>query len=108
MEIHFKSKALRRLCEESKHAVRTLGPDVARKLRRRLSELSAAQTVFDLHAGRPHRLTGGRAGQIALSLAKGSRLVVSITDNPPLCADGRIDWTQVTEIRIQYIGDYHE
>lgn len=49
-----------------------------------------------------------RAGQFALSLAGGARLVFSAAQNPcPTHADGSIDWSQITTVCIEFLGDYH-
>ena len=90
-------------------AERRLGPDGARKLRSRLSDLEAATCVADLHAGRPHLLTGTRKEQLALNLAGGLRMVLSADQAPcPRHADGRIDWSRVTAVCVESIEDYHD
>lgn len=109
MELRFKDKKIRELCEQKAIAERKLGPDCARKLRTRLAELEAATCVTDLHAGSPHPLKGNRVGQFALNLHGGYRLVFSPDQNPcPLHSDGGIDWAKVTIISIEFIGDYHD
>jgi proteic killer suppression protein len=53
-------------------------------------------------------LTGDRAGQFALDLAAGWRLVFAPADEPiPRRADASIDWPTVTIVCIEFIGDYH-
>lgn len=109
MEIHFKDKTLRELCEKRAAAVKKLGDVVARKLRTRLDDLEAAPTVAALAAGRPHPLKGDRAGQFAVDLAGGYRLVFAPDHDPtPTHPDGSTDWARVTIICIEYIGDYHD
>lgn len=109
MEIRFRNARLRALCEQQARAKRRLGSDSARKLRARLSDLEAAACVTELQAGRPHPLTGDRRGQFALGLAGGHRLVFSaVRDSNPLHEDRDIDWSRVTAICIEFIGDYHD
>ena len=109
MEIRFGNRKLRELCERRARAERRLGSDSARKLRSRLSDLEAATSVAELHAGRPHALTGARKDQLALDLADGLRMVLSADQEPcPRRADGGIDWSQVTAVRIDSIEDYHD
>lgn len=109
MEITFRDRKLRRLCEERSFAQKKLGADCARKLRARLSDLEAAARVTDLVAGNPHPLKHDRAGQFAVDLAGGWRLVFSPDHDPcPENEDGGIAWAQVTIVRIEYIGDYHD
>lgn len=109
MDIDYKSKKLRELCEKRAVAEKKLGTACARKLRSRLSDLEAASRVTDLVAGNPHPLEGDRAGQFALDLAGGWRLVFAPNQDPcPRHGDGSIDWSQVTIVLVEYIGDYHD
>jgi len=108
LEVRFKDKKVRELCESKVVAEKKLGAASARKLRTRLSDLESAKSVTDLVAGNPHPLKGDRAGQFALDLAGGWRLVFSPDHDPsPALPDGGIDWSQVTIVCIEYIGDYH-
>lgn len=109
LKIIFRNKKLECLCKEQAKATIQLGADAARKLRTRLSDIEAAECVTDLVAGRPHPLVGDRAGQFALELAGGCRLVFSPAHDPVPCRDdASIDWSQVTGVRIEFIGDYHD
>ncbi|MBH2018499.1 MAG: killer suppression protein HigA [Burkholderiales bacterium] len=109
MKINFKDKKVRELCEKQAVAVKKLGPVCARKLRSRLDDLEAAAQVTDLVAGNPHPLKGDRDGQFAVDLAGGFRLVFEPDHSPvPLRPDGGIDWSQVSIVCIEYIGDYHD
>ncbi len=109
MDIHFKDKKLRELCEKRAVAEKKLGAASARKLRTRLDDLEAATRVTDLTAGNPHPLKGDRHGQFALDLAGGWRLVFAPMHDPcPVKDDQSIDWSHVTIISIEYIGDYHD
>jgi proteic killer suppression protein len=109
LEINFKDRKVRELCEKQAAAEKKLGAACARKLRARLSDLEAAIRVTDLVAGNPHPLKGDWAGHFALSLTGGWRLVFAPDHEPcPRHADGGIDWSQVTIICIEYIGDYHD
>lgn len=109
MKINFKDKNVRELCEKQAVAVKKLGPICARKLRSRLDDLDAAERVSDLIAGNPHPLKGNRLGQFALDLAGGFRLVFRSASDPiPRHEDGGVDWTQVTIVCIEFIGDYHD
>lgn len=108
MQILYANTKLQKLCENRKHAEKKLGADCAKKLRTRLADLEAALRVSDLVAGNPHPLTGNRTGQFALSLAGGFRLVFSAANDPiPTKPDNGINWSAVTIVNIEYIGDYH-
>ena len=109
MEIKFSDKKLRELCEKQAAAVKKLGDASARKLRARLADLAAASRVTDLVAGHPHPLKGERLGQFAVDLAGGWRLVFAPANDPvPRRGDASIDWSAVTIVCIEYIGDYHD
>lgn len=109
MEVRFGDKKVRELCERRATAERKLGIDCARKLRTRLSDLEAASRVTDLVAGNPHPLKGDRAGQFALNLAGGWRMAFVPANDPcPRTPDGAIDWSAVTIVCIEFIGDYHD
>jgi toxin HigB-1 len=100
---------VRDLCEKQAIAVKKLGDVCAKKLRSRLSDLEAADCATDIVAGRPHALQGNRAGQIALDLAGGFRLIFAPANEPiPRREDQSVEWSHVTIISIEYIGDYHE
>ena len=64
MEIRYRDKKVRLLCESRDAAVKKLGDACARKLRARLDDLEHAANVYELPAGNPHPLTGDRAGII--------------------------------------------
>lgn len=109
MEIVFKNKTLKDLSEQTKLAQRKLGQEMARKLRARLADLLAASSVAELSAGRPHPLTGDRAGEFALDLVHPQRLVFEAAHDPvPQAKDGGTDWSRVTRVCIIWIGDYHD
>jgi proteic killer suppression protein len=109
LEIRFRDKKVRLLCESRDAAVKKLGDACARKLRARLDDLEHAANVAELVAGNPHPLTGDRAGEYAVNLAGGWRLTFSPANDPvPRHADGGINWRAVTIVCIEFIGDYHD
>ena len=109
MKISFIDADIEALCKQPKLATRALGPESAKKLQRRLSELFAASTVAELAAGRPHPLKGNRMGQFAVDLHGGHRFIFKPRHNPaPVKADGSIDWAKVDEITIIEASDYHD
>lgn len=109
MEVRYKDKKIRDLCEKQAVAEKKLGAASARKLKVRLVALEAAARVTDLVSGNPHPLKGDRLGEFALDLAGGWRLVFAPANDPcPTRPDGGIEWSQVTIVSIEYIGDYHD
>lgn len=109
MKISFIDAGMETLCRQTKVSVKKLGPLSARKLQTRLAELFNAKCVTELIAGAPHPLKGDRAGEFAVSLHGGDRLVFRPAQRPvPIRTDGSIDWSVVTEIVIIEAGDYHD
>jgi len=109
LDIQFKNKKLRELCERQAVAAQKLGDACARKLQARLADFSAVSRVTELVAGNPHPLKGDRLGQFAVDLAGGWRLVFAPANDPvPRKDDASIDWSGVTIICIEFIGDYHD
>lgn len=100
MKVAFKNVKLRKFCESKSSS---------KKLRARLADLIAAESVQDLVYGKPHPLKGDRLGQFSLSLDGAERLVFEPSNIPiPWKEDGSIDWAKVTEVCIVFIGDYHD
>ena len=109
MEITFGDSKLQKLCEQQLIAQKKLGQVCARKLRSRLADLEAAGSVRELVSGRPHPLKEDRAGEFAVDLEGGKRLVFKPANDPiPYKEDGSIDWSKVTRVCIVFIGDYHD
>ena len=109
MIILFDDEKLRKLCEDEKTAKKRLGNSSAKKLRSRLADLRAAQTVRDLVAGKPHPLKSDRDGEFSLELHGGMRLVFAPANEPvPRTAGDAVDWERVTEVSVTFIGDYHD
>lgn len=84
-----------------------------RLIRARLDELADADTLAvmqTLPQARCHQLKGNRAGQLAVKLDRGYRMVFEAADDPvPQKPDGGLDWSKVTVIRILKLAeDYHE
>ena len=110
MQIFYRNRKLQGLCENSRKAVQKLGPDSAKQLQARLSDIEAAANVAELpKIGAPHALAGDRRGQVAMRLAGGKRLVFEPGQDPvPKKEDGSLDWARVTAITVVEIGDYHD
>ena len=88
-------------------------PRRAKLVRARLDDLFDAENLAvmgKLPQVKCHELKGNRAGQLAVKLDKGFRLVFEVANEPvPRKKDGGLDWTQVTAIRILELAeDYHE
>ena len=111
MKIYFRTNKLQKTCSLDRYMVKEFGPKSARKLKQRMMELSAADTLSDIsHLPPPrcHELTGRDAGTFSVDLEHPYRLLFIPANNPvPLRSDGGIDKTQVTEIEIIEMRDTH-
>ena len=106
MGIAFATKRLRQLCETEVTARDALGEKVARKLRARLADLSAAQSVKDLVAGSPREVCRDGTPAIAIKLSCGARLLFTANhSNLPMASRGGVDWSKVTRVKVICIED---
>lgn len=111
MNITFASRKFQKTCEDQKERTRTYGPERAKLLALRLSQLRAAanlEVMRTLPQVRCHELTNNRKGQLAVDLKHPYRLIFEPANDPiPTKPDGGLDWTQVTAINILEVVDYH-
>ncbi len=111
MDISFKTSRLQELCSEQKLMVKRLGTDTAKKLRQRLADLQACDSLHEASfiPGRVHELSGDRRGQIAMDLHGAVRLIFVPDHDPmPRKPDGGLDRKSVTAIMVTEVGDYHD
>ena len=111
MDVFFESKQLADVCSTQKALVRAFGIERAKKVGRRLQQLTAAAVLDDLRSapGRCHELTADRGGQLSLDLDHPHRLIFRPTKQPPPSkADGGLDWTTVESVTIIEIADTHQ
>lgn len=110
MEIIFSSAKLQKTLNTQSLLIKTHGLDRAKRIRRRLDDMAAANCLQDMHLlpGRCHELKGDRAGQLALDLDHPHRLIFKPAHDPvPARNDGGLDWAAVTSVMILGIEDYH-
>jgi proteic killer suppression protein len=111
VEIRFTSEKMQKRCSNEKEMVKAWGPARAVRLKRRLMELMAAETLADishLPPARCHELTGDLAGLLTVDLEHPYRLAFRPGYDPlPQKTSGGLDWTQVTKILIVKILDTH-
>lgn len=111
MDLYFKDTRLEKACNSEKESVRKWGADNAKKVRQRLVELRAAQTldhISHLPPPRLHSLDQDRAGQFAVDVRQPYRLIFKPNHDPvPVKPDGSVDLTKVTSILLLGVEDYH-
>lgn len=110
MDVLFPSQKLQRQLSMQRDLQRQWGKEGAKRITARLQQLAAAVTLEDMRQlpGRCHELTGPRAGELAIDLHQGYRLVFRPTENPPPSReDGGLDWRRVDSVTVIEIVDYH-
>lgn len=107
MKVEYKSKKLKKQCEDPKIAQKDYGLSIGNKLTQRVSELLAATSLLDIQyipSARLHRLQGTRSDEYAVDLVHPFRLVFK----PILEEDGDINkLDSIDIIRIEEVTDYH-
>ena len=104
MEIEFKSKKLRKTCENYIKLCEKDGDKRARKIVQRINELIAASNLFDISMipnARLHPLKQNRKGQLAVDIDHPYRMILEP-------ANGDIqDYQTITKVIIIEFIDYH-
>lgn len=111
MEVSFATERLKKTCESPAERKKRFGEPCAGKLKSRLDDLDAAQSMDDMRhlPGHWEELTGGRKGQFSCRLAGGLRLIVAPTRQPPPAKpDGGIDWRAIDQVNVLEVVDYHD
>jgi plasmid maintenance system killer protein len=108
MEIFFETEKLARLCDSRRALDRAYGEACAKRIRQRLQELEAVESLADMVFGRPHELKAGRAGQVSVDLVHPLRLIFRPTAQPPPTkTDGGLDRLKVKSVTIIEVTDPH-
>jgi proteic killer suppression protein len=107
MEIRFADGDLRATCECSRLATKRYGKQVAHKLMQRIGQLEAMDNLgvaASFVSFRLHLLKGERAGQYAIDLCRGFRLVI-IPMWPANPASRRL--SEVTTVMIDEVTNHY-
>lgn len=110
LNIVFGNPKFESLCNNHKLLVRKHGTKRAKKIRQRLDDLHAANSLDVMRKlpGRCHELAGDKSGFLSLDLDHPYRLLFEPANEPlPQKDDGGIDWVNVTAVRIIGIEDTH-
>lgn len=101
MEISFKDKKLRDICESDKKAQKVLGKEITRLFQARISDIRAADNMMDLLAGSPRYVGEGLDEQLIVNLEQGWYLRMA-PNHPvlPLVSELKIDWNNVKRVKI--------
>lgn len=110
IEISWSNRKLEKSCSDDRLGAKQWGPEQWKVLKMRLVSLRAAPTLSDMHGvpGNCHPLRADRAGEFAVDLRGPYRLIFEPDHEPvPRLDDGGIDTTNVTNIKIKEVDDYH-
>lgn len=111
MRIRFQTRKFEKAANSQSLGNREWGKPRAAKIRQRLAELAAANTLADMSTLLPprcHQLTENLDEQFAVDISRNERLVFEADHKPlPRKPDGGIDLAQVTAIVVSRIEDYH-
>jgi hypothetical protein len=110
MDIGFTSAKLAELCNSEGKLRGKYGPLMAKLIQQRLGQLNAVETLEMMRGlpGHCHPLTQNLRGLFAISLAGKERLAFRPDhEPPPQLKSGGLDWSLITKIVIEGIGDYH-
>lgn len=107
--IAFAEKSLRKLCENEEEAIDSFSDEVAKKLKSRLADLIAAETVAKIPVGVPQEVQGSKEYCLAIEFFEGYRLVFCANHikNPKL-ESGKVDWSKVKRVKILGIESDHD
>jgi plasmid maintenance system killer protein len=111
VEVSFETERLAKICNSEKALVRSYGPEGAKRIARRLTQLAAAASLEDLRngPGRCHELVGDRDGCLSLDLNGPIRLIFRPGDvEPGRRKDRGLVWEAVIEVVVIEIVDTHE
>jgi hypothetical protein len=105
MELAFRTRRLRALCEDHDEAVRMMGGPAADVLRTRIADLRAVTYLAELPAGRPAVMDGERP-RLNFELGAGWSLLMEVGhQNVPRTEEGDLDQTRVRRARVQEISN---
>lgn len=112
MNILFKSKKLEKECTEYEKAVKAYGENVAKKLIRRLYDISAADYLSDISPLPPtrcHRLKGNKKQFLAIDLEQPNRLIFQATDDDGNVLDlDKVKLSQILSIKVMEVSKHYD
>ena len=111
LKIDFLSLKDKAFFEDLLQVTKAHGPEVSKKLKTRLDDLDAAQSMEPMRnlPGHWEELKHNRAGQFSARLQGGMRLIVKPQKHPPPTKpDGGLDWSAIDSIYIVEMVNYHD
>jgi proteic killer suppression protein len=110
LEIVFKSKKLKKNCEEIKNTQMKWGEKNALKIVKRLNEIDSFENLAELQKFPParlHRLTGKREGQYAIDIKQPFRLIIEpMNISKEKNEENKLE--NITKVKIIEVTNYHD
>lgn len=104
MELAFRTRRLRTLCQEHNEAVRVMGEPAAEVLRTRIADLRAVTYLAELPAGRPAVADGDRT-QLRFELRGGCSVLMAVGhQDVPRTDEGDLGQTRVRRVCVQEVS----
>ena len=110
MQIFIKTKKLAKILNSEQKLIKKYGKSSAKKIMQRLDDMQNAESLEELMnlPGRHHQLKGNKKGLFACDLEHPLRLIYKPATEPlPVNENNVIIYSEVTEIEILSIEDYH-
>ena len=111
MKIDFLSDRDKARFENPRQVAKAYGAETAKKLKQRLDDLDAAQSMSDMRTlpGHWEELKNDRAGYFSARLHGGLRLIIKPQKHPPpVKPDGGLDRVAIDSIYIVEVVDHHD
>ena len=109
MEIAFKTKELRKVCEIFEEALDAYGQRVALKMKSRLSDISLVSNYSEIPIGNPRVIESNDESLLVIDLTDGFYFQFSANHHPPIIQQsGKIDWKSVFRVKLIKIGKNDE
>lgn len=112
MLIGYASKKLQKICTEEKAARKALSQDSAARMFRKLQDFAAFNNLAEIPFRAPplhfHPLTEDRSGEFAIKIHGLDRICFYPVGEFVTDEDGNIDLATVTQVEVNFIGNYHD
>jgi toxin HigB-1 len=105
MELAFRTRKLRTLCQDHDEAISLMGESAADALRTRIADLRAVTYLDELPVGAPN-VIDGEPPQLTVDLRDRWRLLMTVGhDTVPRTEEGAFDAARVRRVVIEEVGN---
>ena len=105
MDLSFKTKWLREICECEDTAIENLGVRNTRLLKNRLADIKAASSKYQISVGDPQIINVDNQALFSITLEKDIKVLFIANHNTnPRKKDGELDWNKISRLKVISIG----